>query len=62
MLSAGAPVSFQGMHINIRFEIEHISKLMQLVKDAIISCPTKGGFKNTILAHLEIFVELSKGQ
>ena len=25
MLSAGAPVSFQGMHINIRFEMKHIS-------------------------------------
>ena len=39
MLSAGAPVSFQGMHINIRFEKEHIYKLLQLLKDAMISCP-----------------------
>ena len=59
MLSAGAPVSFQGMHINIRFEIKHIFKLLQLVKDVMISCPAKGSFKNIMLAHLEIFFELS---
>ena len=55
MLSAGAPASFQGMHINIRFEIEHIFKLLQLVKHAMISCPAKGSFKNLMLAHLESF-------